>query len=285
MIYLITYLSDGFRVKGYLYLPVGIGMDANSLQAWVQSYYDRDDLTVEEAACIWPRKETLPPGSALQLPLFVYCRGGIGRVGRVRLDWLEVFAQHNSILFAPCYRGNEGGEGRDEFGGADQTDVVAGIELLQSLPWIQASNVSIMGFSRGSINAAAAAIRTDVIGQLVIWGGVSDLAATYEERVDLRRMMKRVIGGTPARRPEAYASRSPVIHAPELKCPVLIIHGTDDSQVDYSHGQRLYKRLLELNADTDMLTLDHQGHHLPRNRFIQTVQEMFAWIEQKRNYQ
>lgn len=31
----------------------------------------------------------------------------------------------------------------------------------------------------------------------VSWGGVSDMFLTYEERKDLRRMMKRVIGGTP----------------------------------------------------------------------------------------
>ena len=34
---------------------------------------------------------------------------------------------------------------------------------------------------------------------LVSWGGVSDMVLTYEERKDMRRMMKRVIGGTPKR--------------------------------------------------------------------------------------
>ena len=33
---------------------------------------------------------------------------------------------------------------------------------------------------------------------MILWSGVSDLAQTYEERIDLRRMMKRVIGGTPS---------------------------------------------------------------------------------------
>ena len=41
-----------------------------------------------------------------------------------------------------------------------------------------------------------AILRNDITS-LVTWAGVSDIYLTYEERLDMRKMMKRVIGGTP----------------------------------------------------------------------------------------
>ena len=46
------------------------------------------------------------------------------------------------------------------------------------------------------------AIECPTAASMVTWGGVSDMVLTYEERVDMRRMMKRVIGGTPTKYPE-----------------------------------------------------------------------------------
>src|SRR5690606_9642680 len=131
-------------------------------------------------------------------PALIYCRGGIGSVGRVRARWVDAFASRGYVCFAPCYRGNEGGEGRDEFGGVEREDVHAAVRLLQALPFIDRSRISLFGFSRGSINATQTAVAMpDAVHSLVLWGGVADLARTYEERVDLRRMLKRVIGGSP----------------------------------------------------------------------------------------
>ena len=48
------------------------------------------------------------------------------------------------------------------------------------------------------------AILRDDITSVVTWAGVSDIVFTYNERKDLRRMMKRVIGGTPNNNPDAY---------------------------------------------------------------------------------
>ena len=48
------------------------------------------------------------------------------------------------------------------------------------------------------------AILRDDITSVVTWAGVSDIVFTYKERKDMRRMMKRVIGGTPNNMPDEY---------------------------------------------------------------------------------
>ncbi|MEW4369505.1 alpha/beta hydrolase family protein [Paenibacillus kandeliae] len=282
MIYRLTYLSDEYKVKGYLTLPYGTYMETDALEKYIQQYFKRNDLYVEEIAC--PLHQ---PTQAIQenvYPAFVYCRGGIGRVGSVRMTWLERFAQHGQVVFAPCYRGAEGGEGRDQFGGDDVQDVLSGLDWLTSLPFVDEQRVAIMGFSRGSVDAAQAAVRWQQkerhMRALIVWGGVANLAQTYEERIDLRRMLKRVIGGSTGKYPERYEARSPSALAKDIPCPVLIIHGQQDEQVDPSHGQLMIRRLQELGQPYDVQWYEDYGHHMPEDVHKQAIARMFAWIEQ-----
>ena len=73
------------------------------------------------------------------------------------------------------------------------------------------------------------------------------MSLTYLERKDLRRMMKRVIGGTPPKFPERYQDRTPLYHLERITAPVLIIHGVKDGNVSVEHANRLEKRLRSLN--------------------------------------
>ncbi|USB32177.1 prolyl oligopeptidase family serine peptidase [Paenibacillus sp. YPG26] len=275
-IFKITYLSDGNRVKGYLCLPEGFDISLSELNSWITGFYGKPSLQAERIAESLIRSNRSITSRAW--PVLIYCRGGMGKVGSVKTSWIEQFARHDTVVFAPCYRGNEGGEGRDEFGGADQEDVNSAYRLLQSLPFVDKSQISLMGFSRGSINATQTATVMRDVHRLVIWSGVSDLAQTYEERITLRRMLKRVLGGTPVRQPEAFASRSPIMLAEHIPCPVLIIHGTRDEQVDYSHGWKMYERLMELGLPAELHTYQGYGHHFPENTHLEAVRRMFKWL-------
>ncbi|OWA37972.1 hypothetical protein B9G55_06905 [Saccharibacillus sp. O16] len=213
-------------------------------------------------------------------PVLVYCRGGIGRVGRVRLDWLAEFASFGHIVLAPCYRGGESGVGHDEFGGADLEDSRVAVRLARAIPGADPSRIAVLGFSRGSINATDAAIAEDA-SRLILWGGLSDLAVTYEERIDLRRMLKRVIRGSAYKLPDVYRERSPIDMAKRLDCPVLIMHGTEDTQVDYGHGERMYAELRRLGKSVTLARLEGLGHHMAQETRMRVLAEMFAWLEAK----
>lgn len=67
------------------------------------------------------------------------------------------------------------------------------------------------------------------------------MALTYVERKDLRRMMKRVIGGSPKTAAEEFEYRTPLYELHKLQPPVLIIHGLRDENVSIEHAYRLEK--------------------------------------------
>ncbi|MDO3411775.1 prolyl oligopeptidase family serine peptidase [Saccharibacillus sp. CPCC 101409] len=301
MIYRVTYLSDGLRVTGYAALPPEIEVSEKEIATWLRRECGDLELTAEAVACVLPRavreaeayREKVRTGRGLaaresdssrtdggkrRYPVFVYCRGGIGRVGRVRLDWMAEFASFGHIAVAPCYRGGESGVGRDEFGGADLEDSRVAVRLARKIPFADPGRVAVMGFSRGSINAADAAVN-ERTARLVLWGGLSDLAQTYEERIDLRRMMKRVIGGSAYKLPDVYRERSPIHMASRIHCPVLIVHGTEDAQVDFGHGQRMYAELKRLGKNADFEILQGLGHHMPRETRMEVLARIFAWLE------
>lgn len=276
MIYHVTYPSQGFHVKGYFSLPYGYELPEEEARHLLSGTFSSDEYpAVQLNSPLSPIKQSF---TSRKWPVFIYCRGGIGNYGKVRTPWVEEFAMHDHIVFAPSYRGTEGGEGRDLFGGDDKEDVYAAVRLLSELPFVDAERISIMGFSRGSINAAYTAHTFPDIHKLILWSGVSDMAQTYEERVDLRRTFKRVIGGTPAKVPEAYEERSPVNIAEGLSCPVLIVHGTDDVQVSISQGEKMYHSLSEANADVKFHRYEGLGHHFPQETHRVAIARMFEWI-------
>lgn len=279
MIYLTTYISGTYKVKGYIAFPSGCYMSPVELQKKLKQFYKTGNLPITMIAS--SIKKAQHPLLSHKLPAFIYCRGGIGKVGRVKTDWIEQFANHGYIVFAPCYRGNEGGEGRDEFGGAENEDVLSAYRFLRSLPFVDENRISIMGFSRGAINAVLTAAAIPDIHTLTLWGGVSNLAQTYEERINLRRMLKRVLGGSPTKIPDAYESRSPICMAQHITCPTLIMHGTEDVQVDFHHGFNMYQKLQELGHKVKMHQYDGLGHHLPPHIHKEALHNMFKWIGQQ----
>ncbi|WP_218091838.1 prolyl oligopeptidase family serine peptidase [Paenibacillus solanacearum] len=241
LLYLVTYTSESFKVKGYLAVPQDVPLPA---------------------------------------PAVIYCRGGIRKVGMVRKRRLLAMARRGFVVFAPFYRGNEGGEGRDEFGGDDRYDVCHAIPMVQSLPEVQPGPVPLIGFSRGAIMAMLAARECEQAGPVVIWGGVSDLFDTYEERVDMRRMLKRVVGH-PRKQPEAYERRSPVYWIDAIRVPVMIVHGTGDTQVSVEQARKLGQALEAAGKDYTMELYDQLPHRFPKEADERALDAIFAWIRDK----
>ncbi|UFJ43358.1 prolyl oligopeptidase family serine peptidase [Brevibacillus humidisoli] len=221
----------------------------------------------------------VPDGSG-PFPALLYCRGGIRNVGRVRPERIAQLASFGYVVLAPHYRGNEGGEGRDEFGGADRHDVYQADELLRQLPIVDPHRISLFGFSRGGMMALLAAIERPGFQSVIFWNGVCDLFLTYEERVDLRRMLRRVVGH-PQKNREAYLIRSPVFHIDGIACPVLIIHGVRDENVSVEHAYRLSRALTQHRKPHDVWLVEEATHLFDSVQIEKYTRQMFAWLAEQ----
>lgn len=210
---------------------------------------------------------------------FLYLRGGIKNVGKVRPSRIVQFALQGFIVFAPFYQGNQGGEGNEDFAGDDRYDAFSAFQLLAEHPRVK--RVHVFGFSRGGVMALLTALHMPEAASVVTWGGVSDMFLTYEERVDLRKMMKRVIGGTPHKYPERYEYRTPLYELNQLQANVLIIHGVLDHNVSVEHAFRLEKRLKELGKPVDTWYFKEYTHYFPPAINRQIVRDLGRWMKEQ----
>jgi dipeptidyl aminopeptidase/acylaminoacyl peptidase len=234
--YEVTYWSDGLRVKGLLAMPKK------------QGNYDA----------------------------LLYLRGGLQSIGMVRPARIAQFALKGFIVFAPYYRGNRGGEGKDEFAGADRFDAVYAVDVLKKFS--KQPTVHVYGFSRGGLMALWTTILRDDIASLVTWAGVSDMFDTYEQRVDMRRGMKRIIGGTPSKYPDRYKWRTPLFEIENVAAPVLILHGIDDQHVNISHSQKLQQALMNAGKQVEVKFEMDLKHHYPTKKNRETVEFLTNWM-------
>lgn len=208
----------------------------------------------------------------------LYLRGGIQSIGMVRPARIAQFAAQGFVVFAPYYRGNRGGEGRDEFAGADRWDAVNAVDILKKY---SNGKVHLLAFSRGGIMALWTAILRQDITSLVTWAGVTDTVLTYKERPDMRRMMKRLYGGTPNTALTEYEERNPLLRIEESSAPVLIIHGLQDENV-YPAQAYLLEEALKLNGQThETWYFPDYTHFFPPAANRKTVKAVCQWMKTK----
>ena len=205
----------------------------------------------------------------------LYLRGGIQSIGMVRPARIAQFAAKGFVVFAPYYRGNRGGQGKDEFAGADRWDAVHGAEVLKS----RCNGIlHLLAFSRGGIMALWTAVLRDDITSIVTWAGVTDTVLTYKERPDMRRMMKRIYGGTPNNALDAYEERNPLVRLEEAKAPVLIIHGLKDENVYPAQAYLLEEALKLNNHPHETWYFPELDHFFPPKINRKTVKALTVWM-------
>lgn len=208
----------------------------------------------------------------------LYLRGGIQSIGMVRPARIAQFASQGFVVFAPYYRGNRGGEGRDEFGGADRWDAVYGVDVLKRFC---NGHVHLLAFSRGGIMALWTAVLRDDIISVATWAGVTDTVLTYKERPDMRRMMKRLYGGTPNTALTAYEERNPLLRLHESKAAFLIVHGLKDENV--SAGQAyLLEEALKMNGQPhETWYFPEYTHFFPPSANRKTARAVTEWMRRQ----
>ncbi len=207
----ITYLSDGLKVTGYIAQPI-------------------------------------TPG---KYPCIIANRGGNREFGQwfdgSILHIMGRMASWNYIVIASQYRGNDGGEGTEEFGGADIHDVLNLIPVLDKLPSADTSRIGIRGASRGGMMTYLALKETCRFKAAVVIAGMADAFNNISSRPEMEtNVFGQLIPNYKDHKEESLKARS-AVHWADQMCsttPMLIMHGSSDWRVlpteSFSLVQKLY---------------------------------------------
>ena len=223
----ITYMSDGLKVKGMIALPNGPG----------------------------------------PFPAIIYNRGGNREFGALTprdfAAFLAMFVQAGYAVVGSDYRGNSGGEGREEFGGADVDDVAALIPLLRREPRVDGRRIGVYGSSRGGLMTYLLLARTTELKAAVVESGLSDSFATVKDRPAMEtNVYRQLIRGYAEHREESLRARSPVLWADKLSraTPILVLHGTGDWRVDPHDALAMSRALLDAKIPFRLVLFEGGSH-------------------------
>jgi len=158
------------------------------------------------------------------------------------------------------YRGSAG-RGREfvrelygDWGGAKQGDVAVGAEhVLDERDWLDDDRVVVFGGSYGGYSAYWQVVQyPDLYAAGIAWIGLTDLREMFETTIPHFRteLMEKNLG-TPGEHPELYRERSPIEHAGNLDCPLLMVHGVNDRRVPVSQARLFRDRLADLGYELD----------------------------------
>lgn len=229
----ITYLSDGLKVKGYLAYPK----------------------------------------DGKNLPCVIFNRGGNREFGalsdRYAAYSLARIADWGYVVVASQYRGNAGGEGREEFGGADINDVLNLIPLLESLPQADASRIGMYGRSRGGMMMYIALTKTDRIAAAISGAGSTDAFDTIKRRPEMEQYVySELVPDYTKNKEVALTTRSAVRWPEKLhkKTPILLLHGSADWRVHPSQALNMASSLYEAKHPFRLVFFEGGDHRLTEHR-------------------
>lgn len=225
-----------------------------------------------------PAYLTTPPGAkAEKLPLVVLPHGGPASRDNPGFDWLSQFlATRGYLVLQPQFRGSTGfGEefrlaGHGEWGGLMQDDVTDGVKWLIAHGQADASHVCIVGASYGGFAAlAGAALTPELYRCAASINGVTDLpsfikhiATKSGSESERYRYVIESIGPPTSDKVE---KRSPARLADNIRIPILLIHGAEDTVVPIDQSERMQKALKKLDRPHVFVKLPGEDHWLSRS--------------------
>jgi dienelactone hydrolase len=238
---------------------------------------------------------TLPKGKpASGLPLIVLPHGGPRAADVYGFDWMaQGLASRGYAVLQPNFRGSTGygtafkEAGYGEWGAKMQTDLSDGVAYLADQRIVDPKRVCIMGASYGGYAAlAGVTLQKGVYRCAVSVSGVADLVKMmkddtvhYGGESAMLRDEKRLFGVETVSDPKV-AARSPLQHAAAVDVPVLLIHGKDDTVVDYAQSSSMANALKSAGKTVEFVTLPGEDHWMSRSATrLQMLTSAVTFIE------
>lgn len=236
------------------------------------TYKARDGMEI-------PAYVTTPPGFAqgTKAPLVVLPHGGPASRDTYDFNYMAQFlATRGYVVLQPQFRGSWGfgaafeKAGVGEWGDKMQTDLLDGVAALAADGAIDPGNVCIVGTSFGGYAAlAGVSLHPANYRCAVSIAGIGDLGQLLVEEGRLYGReaaglgeLKNVLGGAS---PEKIVATSPARQAANVRAPVLLIHGTEDTIVSPDQSRTMAAALKSAGKPYELLLLDGENHYLTRS--------------------
>jgi dipeptidyl aminopeptidase/acylaminoacyl peptidase len=252
------------------------------------SYRAADDLELD-GLLVLPAGKDAADGP---FPLVTIVHGGPydRYADRCQLFWFpsaQWLATAGYAVFLPNPRGGQG-HGHEfaatvagRVGQEEWTDIQTGIDLLVGEGIADPDRLGIAGASHGGFMAVWAVGQTDRFRAAIVDAGVTDwgmLAATGENG-----QFEAALGGSTGWSgigPHPHDAVSPISYASNIRTPVLILHGAEDTNVPLGQAVYLHRALRHFGVEHEFVIYPREGHSFQeRNHQLDVLRRTRAWFD------
>ena len=167
--------------------------------------------------------------------------------------------------------------------------ITSATQKVIDLGYADPDRIGLQGHSWGGYQSSFIVTQTDMFACVVTGAPPTDLESFYNNiygssgtnhtgimEIGQVRMGR---GVTPWSHRETYQRENPMFHAPNIKTPFMILHGTADGAVDWTQGLEFYNAARRLGKEVIFLSYPGEPHHLRREAnqkdFLTRMKEYF----------
>ena len=230
-----------------------------------------------------------PHGASAEnkVPALVLVHGGPG--GQTRTGYrafVQHLVNHGYAVLGANNRGSSG-YGKTFFhlddkrhGEDDLQDIVYGRKYLESLDWVDADHIGIIGGSYGGYMVAAAlAFEPEVFDVGINIFGVTNWVRTLQSIPPWWESFKEALYdemGDPATDAERHERISPLFHAENIVKPLLVVQGANDPRVLQVESDELVAAVQANEVPVEYVLFPDEGHGFTRKANRVTASEAYV---------
>lgn len=228
------------------------------------SYRSRDGYTINGYL-------TLPKTGSTNLPFVILPHGGPW----ARDSWgydseVQLLANRGYGVLQMNFRGSTGyGKefklaGDKQWGNTMQDDITDGVSWLKQQGYADPKRIAIYGASYGGYAALAGVTFTpdlyaagiDYMGPSSLFTFLNTMPSYWEP--DRQKLYKQV--GDPEKDKKQMEDRSPLLHADQIKTPIMFAQGVNDPRVKKSESDQIVLALRQRGIDAPYMIKNDEGH-------------------------
>jgi dipeptidyl aminopeptidase/acylaminoacyl peptidase len=165
-----------------------------------------------------------------------------------------------------------------DWGNKDYQDVMAGVDHVLSLGYVDPKRLGVGGWSYGGIMTNYVITKTDRFAAATSGAGAVDMFSNFATD-DLRLWWIKELG-FPWRNVDLYRRLSPLMNIEKVTTPTLVMVGDRDYRVPLPQSEQLYVSLRSLGKTAALIVYPGQSHGITRPSYqIDRLRRYGLWYE------